>query len=134
MEVAAVADSDGKGSMSETSLLFRVYRVLKMLVSMQARLARREAREGVRRMMTAVVLAAIACALLSMALLLGHAALVMAIEQHYGLGYPASIGAVAGGDVVLALFLFLVARARMAAPILPETREMVKKAAAAMVG
>lgn len=119
---------------AETGLLVRGYRAFELLFSVHAKLARREATDDLRRVVSALVLAALGLGLVGFALILGHAAAVLAVERRFHWGYPGSIGAVAGADVLLALVLFLVARARLAAPVLPETRAMVKKAAAVLRG
>jgi hypothetical protein len=118
----------------EVSMLVRAYRAFELLFSVHAKLARREAGDDLRRIVSGLVLAVLALGLVSFALVLGHAAAVFAVERRFQWGYPTSIGAVAGADALLALVLFLVARARLSAPVLPETRAMVKKAAAVLKG
>jgi hypothetical protein len=118
----------------EMGILVRGYRAFELLFSVHARLARREAGDDLRRIATGVALAVLALGLVSFALIPGQAAAVLAVERRFQWGYPASIGAVAGADVFLALVLLLIARARLSAPVLPETRAMVKKAAAVLRG
>lgn len=118
----------------DTGLFVRGYRAFELLFSLHAKLARREAEDDLRRIVSGVVLAVLALGLVSFALVLGHAAAVLAVERRFQWGYPASIGAVAAADAFLALVLLLVARARLSAPFLPETRAMVKKAAGVLRG
>ncbi|MEZ4294017.1 MAG: phage holin family protein [Polyangiaceae bacterium] len=132
--MAEAATADSPAASSETGMLVRAYRAFELLFSVHARLAQKEASEDARRIVTGIILAVLAFSLLSFALILGHAAAVMAVEHRFHLGYPASIGAVAGADIALALLLLLLARARLSAPVLPETRAMVKKAAAVLKG
>jgi hypothetical protein len=108
----------------EVSMLVRAYRAFELLFSVHAKLARREAGDDLRRIVSGLVLAVLALGLVSFALVLGHAAAVFAVERRFQWGYPTTIGAVAGAD----------ARARLSAPVLPETRAMVKKAAAVLKG
>lgn len=129
-QAAAAPEATG----GDTGLLVRGYRAFELLFSVHAKLARREAEGDLRRILSGVVLAALALALVGFALILGHAAAVVAVERRFQWGYAASIGAVAGADAFLALVLLLLARARLTAPVLPETRAMVKKAAAVLRG
>lgn len=118
----------------EGGFLVRGYRAFELLFSMHAQLARREAEGALGRVLSAVLLLSLALGLVGFALALGHAAAVLAVERRFHWGYPASIGAVAGADALLALLLALIARSRLSAPVLPETRAMVKKAAAVLRG
>lgn len=127
-------DAAAAASSGEMSVLVRGYRAFELLFSVHAKLARREASDDLRRIVSGLVLAVLALALVSFALVLGHAAAVLAVERRFQWGYPTSIGAVAGADAFLALVLLLIARARLSAPVLPETRAMVKKAAAVLRG
>lgn len=129
-QVAAAPEAAG----GDTGLLVRGYRAFELLFSVHAKLAQREATEDLRRIVLALVVAAVALALLGFALILGHAAAVLAVERRFQWGYPASIGAVAGADVLVALVLLLRTRAQLSAPVLPETRAMVKKAASVLRG
>lgn len=115
-------------------MLVRLYRAFDLLFSVHARAARREAGADLRRIATGLLLFGIALSLLGFALILGHAAAVLLVERRFGWGYGPSIGAVAGADVGLALFLFLLGRARLATPVLTETRAMMKKAASVLRG
>lgn len=115
-------------------MLVRGYRAFELLFSVHAKLARREAADDLRRVLTGVVLALVAAVLLLFALCLAHGAAVLLVQRRLQWDLPASIGAVAGADVAIALLLLLVTRARLSAPVLPETRAMVKKAAAVLRG
>jgi hypothetical protein len=123
-----------EASSGETSVLVRGYRAFELLFSVHAKLARREASDDLRRIVSGVILAVVALGLVAVALLLGHAAAVLAVERRFQWGYPGSIGAVAAADALLAALLLWIARARLSAPVLPETRAMVKKAAAVLRG
>lgn len=125
------ADESGERS---ASVLVRGYRAFELLFSVHAKLARREAADDLRRVLTGVALALVAIALLVFALVLGHAAAVLLVQRRFQWDLASSIGAVAGGDVAIALLLLLVSRARLSAPVLPETRAMVKKAASVLRG
>jgi hypothetical protein len=56
------------------------------------------------------------------------------VQRRFQWDMASSIGAVAGADIVVALVLLLMARARLATPVLTETRAMVKKAAGVLRG
>lgn len=133
-DAAAGARDAAAGESADTGLLVRAYRAFELLFSVHARLARREASDDLRRILSGVALAAVALALAAFALVLGHAAAVVAVERRFQWGYPASFGAVAGADVLAAVLLLLIARARLAPPVLAETRAMVKKAASVLRG
>lgn len=113
----------------DAGLLSRGYRAVSLLVSVHARTARREAESDLRRIATGVALLAVAVGLVGAALVLGHVAAVLLVERRFGWGLAESVGAVAGADLLLALGLALSARARLSAPVLAETREVVRKAA-----
>jgi hypothetical protein len=118
----------------ETGILMRVYRTVELLLTLHAKAARREASDDLRRVMSGALLMLVAFVLVLFALTLGHAAAVLAVERRFQWGYPASIGAVAGADLVLGWILFAVARARLRPPVLSETRALVKKTAAVLRG
>lgn len=131
-EAAAKEGRESGGS--ETGMLMRAYRAVELLLTLHAKAARREASDDLRRVISGALLMLVALILVSFALTLGHAAAVLAVERRFQWGYPASIGVVAGADVVVAWLLFLVARARLKPPVMSETRAMVKKAAAVLRG
>lgn len=118
----------------EISMLVRGYRAFELLFSVHAKAAKREATSDLRRILTGIVLVALATSLLGFALILGQACAVMLIQERLGWSASRSIGAVAGGNVAIALILLLIARARLTTPVLAETREMVKKAATVLRG
>lgn len=129
-EAQATAGSGG----ADTGMLVRAYRAFELLFSVHARLARREAKEDVRRILAGVFLIFLALGLVGLAMILGQAAAVLAVERRFQWGYPSSIGAVAGADALVAALLLIIARGRLSAPVLPETRAMVKKAASVLRG
>lgn len=116
----------------EMSMLVRAYRAFELLFSTHAKIARREASEGAQRILSGLLYLLVALIFAGFALILGHAAAVVAIERRFQWGYAASIGVVAGADVLLTLILLLIARARLSKPVLSETRAMVKKAASVL--
>jgi hypothetical protein len=115
-------------------MLVRGYRAFELLFSAHAKVAQREASADLRRVLSGLALVAVAVGLLGMALVLGHAAAVLAVQKRFQWDLAASIGAVAGGDVGVALVLVLIARARLSTPVLAETRAMMKKAASVLRG
>lgn len=123
-------DPGSRAESADTGILVRAFRAIELLVSAHARLVRLEARNDLGRIVSALVLAAVGLTLLSFALILAHAAAVFAVERRFQWGIPASLGAVAGADVFVAMILLLVARARLARPVLTDTRAMVAKATA----
>lgn len=135
MTEAAIHETEAaESARRDSGLLLRGYRAFELLFSVHARAAQREASSDLRRILTGIVLALIALGLLSFALILGQAAAVVLVEKRFQWGLPASLGAVAGADVAIALILLLTARARLTTPVLAETRAMVKKAASVLRG
>ncbi len=124
----------GAKSAGDTGMLTRGYRAFELLVSVHAKVARNEASRDLRRIVSGLVLAAVALSLAGFALILGHAAAVLVVQRRLQWDLAPSIGAVAGADVAVALVLLLVARARLSTPVLTETRAMVKKAAGVLRG
>lgn len=136
-EAAAVGEAGGEGgakSVSDTGMLTRGYRAFELLFSVHARVARNEASRDLRRVVSGLVLVAVALSLAGFTLILGHAAAVLVVQRRLQWDLAPSIGAVAGADVAVALVLLLMARARLSTPVLAETRAMVKKAAGALRG
>jgi hypothetical protein len=115
-------------------MLVRGYRAFELLFSVHAKMAKSEASRDLRRVVSGIVLMAVAISLVGFALILGHAAAVLVVQRRFQLDMASSIGAVAGADIVVALVLLLMARARLATPVLTETRAMVKKAAGVLRG
>lgn len=130
-EAAAEAPPAAAG---DTGMLVRGYRAFELLFSVHARVAKNEASRDLRRVMSGIVLVAVAISLVGFALILGHAAAVLVVQRRFQWDMASSIGAVAGADIVVALVLLLMARARLATPVLAETRAMVKKAAGVLRG
>ncbi len=134
MAVGAGSTAAAEPEGTEGGILMRALRALELLVSAHARLARLEAKNDLARIASGLFLAGLALALAGMAAILGHVVLVLALEARLAWGLPASIGAVAAADVALAVVLMLVARARLQAPVLVETRSMMTKAASTLRG
>ncbi len=118
----------------EKSVLKRALDALDVLVSAHAALARVEAKNDLTRLVSGLAFAAGALALTSMAAVLVHALLVLAAESQLGWGRVEAIAALAAGDVTVAAALMLMARARLRAPVMVETRATLAKASAALRG
>ena len=118
----------------EISMLVRGYRAFELLFAVHAKTAKREATADLRRILTGIVFVALAISMLGFALILGQACAVMLIRERLDWSLSRSIGAVAGGDVALAVILLLLARARFSTPVLAETRETVAKAISVLRG
>jgi hypothetical protein len=133
-EAVASAAETAESARRETGILMRGYRAFELLFSVHARVAVREASTDLRRILTGIALGLAALALLSFALILGQFAAVLLVEKRFQWGLPASLGAVACGDIAVALVLLLATRARLSTPVLAETRAMMKKAASVLRG
>ncbi|MBN8611145.1 MAG: phage holin family protein [Deltaproteobacteria bacterium] len=127
---AAVAGAAG----GEPGLFARALRAVEVLVSAHVSLARVEAKADLARILSGVALLVMAIALATLACAIGHVALVLVLEAQLACGYETALAAVAATDAALATVLMLLARARLAAPVLVETRSMLTKAAVTLRG
>lgn len=107
----------------------RLLRAGEVLASAHAKRAKEEAARDAGRIGGALGLLAAAALLLVPACLLAHFALVVWLRDRFALALAPAAGAVAAGDVLCALLLALVARAKLAPPVLAETRATLKRAA-----
>lgn len=130
----AEGEPSGDASTAESSILMRAVRALELLFSAHATIARLEARNDLARILSGLFLAGAALAMLAIAVVLGHVVAAIALEARLECGYPTSIGAIAGADLVIAAVFFLGARARLQAPVLVETRATMKKAVSTLRG
>ncbi len=112
----------------------RLLRAAEVLVSAHASRAKDEASRDVSRIGTGALLIVIALAFVFPALLLVNVAAVFLVEARFGWGWPASATVVAAGDLVIALLALQVARAKLAAPVLVETRATLKRVASVVRG
>ncbi|MBL9026154.1 MAG: phage holin family protein [Myxococcales bacterium] len=112
----------------------RLVRALEVLLSAHASRARDEASRDISRIGAGAVLLVLALALVAPALLLLDLAAVLVIQEHLRWGWAASCVAVAALDVVVAGLALTAARARLAAPVLVETRSTLKRAALVIRG
>jgi len=119
---------------AEKSVLTRAIDAFDVLVSAHAALARVEAKNDLTRLVSGLAFAAGALALTSMAAVLAHALLVLAAESQLGWGAVQALAAVAAGDIAIAGIFLLMARARLRAPVMVETRATLAKASAALRG
>jgi hypothetical protein len=105
-----------------------------VLVSAHAAVASREAKDDLARVVSGVVLLAIAALLFSTSLVLLQVLAVFEVHARAHLGWGGAILAVSVGDAVTALLLVAAARARLRRPILVETRATLTRLVAALRG
>lgn len=124
----------GEDEAQSTGLLGRAFRAVELLVSAQAASAKREAKEDASRVLGGLVLAIGAVAFFMTALAFAQVAAVFFVQSRFGLTWPAALLAVAGGNGFIAIVLYGIARAKLAPPVLVETRAMMKRAASVIAG
>lgn len=119
---------------SDSGALARLYGAVELIASAHASRAKEEASRDLSRLAAGAVLIALAVALVMPALFLASLAAVLVLEQSSGLGFPTSAAVVACADIVLALAIAVAGRARLAAPVMQETRATLKRAATVLRG
>jgi hypothetical protein len=112
----------------------RLLRAAEVLVSAHASRAKDEAARDASRIGTGAVLIVIALGFVFPALFLLNVAVVFLVEARFAWGFPASATAVAAGDLIVALVVLQLARAKLAAPVLVETRATLKRVASVVRG
>jgi hypothetical protein len=117
---------------SDRGLVARVLKALAVLFDVHLEIAQREAKSDLSRMVTGTVLLVFAIVMLGFAFAMLHVAAVIWVHDARALPWMHAVLAVAGGDAVLALFCYVVGRARMKKPILKETRGLVRKTVSAL--
>lgn len=128
------AAADKAPEAASMDLVSRALRAIEWLLSAHMTIAQREAKKDIARLLSAVWLAGVAIVLAATALVLVHAAAVVVLQAQTGLSWPAVLLAVAGADVLAAGLFLMRCRARLAPPVMVETRAIARKAAAALTG
>jgi hypothetical protein len=118
----------------QTGVATRLLKAGEVLASAHAARAKEEASRDLSRILMAFALFGLAALLLMPACLLAHVGLVSWIHDRYGISIASASGGLAAMDVVLALLLALVARARLSSPVMVETRATLKRAVAVLRG
>ena len=117
-----------------SGFLARLLRVLEALLTAAADTARNEARRDLRRLLVGIILLAAGVFLALTALALLSVALVFVVHATWHTGWPTAILSVAGANVVLGAGIAIAGRQRLAAPVLCETRAMLRRTATILVG
>ena len=129
----AGGEPDGRQP-ADVSVGLRVLRAIETLMAAHVLAARDEAVRDARRLLAGVLLLVIAMSLVFVAVLLGHAAAAWWVMDEMRVSWPAALLAVGGADLVAAVVLGLLARSRLAAPLLRNTRALARRTAAALAG
>lgn len=114
-------------------LLGRSTRVLRALFEAHIALARSEAKRDGARVMMGALLAAFALLCLCQVWVMAHVLAVIGLHALH-LGWTLAVAVVTGADALVGLLTGLIARHQLSQPVLPETRELVKKTIDAAVG
>jgi len=112
--------------------MLRLARVATGLLDVHVEIAKREASRDRKRLAGAAASIAIGTAMLLMVVLLLEGAAVIATHDRARLDWPLAFLAVAGANAVLGSIVLYVASRRFKAPVMPETRSLVRKTFAAL--
>ena len=112
------------------STMMTVVRAFAAMLGLHMRYAQREAAHDAERLVGALLLVVVGAVLGLFGLLFGH----LALMDYLTTLMPRSqaVLVVAGGDLLLAVMMLLVARARLRKPVLVETRAMVRRTMATL--
>lgn len=99
-----------------------------MLALLQAHiiLARSEAKRDSARILAGLAMGGVAMLCLVQVWLMAHVLAVLALRELH-LPWVVAVGAVTGADALLGVVLALLARGRLSQPVMPETRELIRK-------
>ena len=112
--------------------MWAIVKLVMSLAGVHVEVAQAEVKRDAARLMTGAVLLVAAGLFVAFVLLGLHAAVIMALYEEARLTWYGAILATAGGDLALALLLALVGRARLRAPVLKETRGLVRATVSAL--
>jgi hypothetical protein len=124
----------GPQASDDEGLSVRVMRAVRVLVAAQLEAAQREARTDLQRLGAGLALIGVAIAFVFLAAIVLQAAAVAFVQARFGTTVLTALVVVAGADLLIAAVLALVARAKLAPPLMVETRAMVKRATDAIRG
>ncbi len=119
---------------ADAGMATRMLGAVELIASAHASRARDEASRDLSRIVSGAALLALAFVLFLPALFLANVAAVLAVEARWAPGLASSAGIVAAADVAIALLVALAGRARLAAPVMQETRATLKRAVAVLRG
>lgn len=105
----------------------RMAHILLALLQAHLILARSEARRDGARLAAGFAMLAVALLCLTQVWLLGHVLAIMLLREETRLSWGGSVAVVTGVDLLLGLVLALAARGKLNQPLMPETRELVRK-------
>ncbi len=112
----------------------RLLRAAELLASAHASRAKDEAARDASRLLGGAMLLGVAVALAALAVLLLDAAAVLLVHERTSVGLAGSCAVVAACNALLALGVALVARGKLAAPLLRETRATLRRAVTVIRG
>ncbi len=102
-------------------------RAIGTLLGVHVEYAQREALNDLSRLLFGLIFLALGGVALSLALAGLHAAVIIELHREYGWPWPVACGVLAFADVVIAVVLLLMGRARLRKPVLRETRALVRR-------
>lgn len=127
------ADHD-RDSSHDAGTVTRMARAIELVASAHAARAKEEAGKDLSRIISGIVLLGLALFFVVPVVILLDAAGALYLTGHWQLTLPASLLTVAGVNVAIACVVALVARSRLAPPVMVETRATLKRAAIVLRG
>jgi len=121
-------------STPESGAVGRLFGAVELIASAHASRARDEAGRDLSRIGSGAALVVVATFFFVPTLLLVDVAVALLLRDRAGLALYAALLSVAGANAAIALGALLVARARLASPVLVETRATIKRAALVIRG
>ena len=113
--------------------VFRIARVAGGLLDVHVEIAKREALRDRKRLASAAGAMVFGALLVFLGAMLLDAAAVVAVHDRARLDWPLALLAVAGANALIGAALFFAASRGFKAPVMPETRSLVKKTYAALM-
>ena len=128
-----MADADLPTREQESNgAVIRIAKVASGLLDVHVEIAKREASRDRKRLASAAGAMAFGALLVLLATMLLDAAAVFAVHDRARIDWPLALLAVGGADGLVGAALFLAASRGFKAPVMPETRSLVKKTYAAL--
>ncbi len=126
-------EASGAGERSESTLVGRAAGAAARFAEGYFELAQREAKRDAMRFAIGVGMLVVAM-VLTLASLVLLQAFIVALLHHFGLAPYLSLGILLGANIFLVLMLLLVGRSLVRAPLLPQSRKMLRETLDVVIG
>ncbi len=124
------APSEGRG----TGTMRRAARVGRAIVDMHVEIASREAARESRRVASGVAMIVASALLFAIVVVMLHVAGTSFVHDRYARSWATSALEMAAIDVAIGALLLAIGRRRLVAPLMPETRGMLRRTVEALSG